>query len=92
MLCVRADIDTVKRDRWNRTPLDVATPDCKEILLNRGRREREREREGRVEGEKGREGWEREKDREINQFLYLYHTLETSVPMSKHCPPLGSLG
>ena len=47
---MRADIDIVKRDRWNRTPLDVATPGCKEILLNRGKekekeRERERERE-----------------------------------------------
>ena len=87
VLCVRADIDTVKRDRWNRTPLDVATPDCKEILLNRGRRQREREEE---RGGKGGGGWG-EKDREINQFLYLYHTQETSVPMSKHSPPFGSL-
>ena len=54
VLCVRADIDTVKRDRWNRTPLDVATPDCKEILLNRGM-EGEREREGDREIGGGRE-------------------------------------
>ena len=36
VLCARVDVDTVKRDRWNRTPLDVATPNCKEILLNKG--------------------------------------------------------
>ena len=78
MLCVRADIDTVKRDRWNRTPLDVATPDCKEILLNRGRRERERER-GR-EGWKGRKGGvgERERQRDQPISLPLSHTRDIS--------------
>ena len=56
-----------------------------------GGRERGKKREGGKGGRGEREGGVGEKDREINQFLYLYHTQETSVPMSKHSPPFGSL-
>ena len=76
---------------WTWLPQTAKKSCSTEVGGGERERERERERKGRVEGEGEREGWEREKDREINQFLYLYHTQETSVPMSKHSPPFGSL-
>ena len=38
VLCGSPEVDTTLRDRWNRTALDVATQECKELLLNKGQR------------------------------------------------------
>ena len=38
VLCGSHEVDTTLRDRWNRTALDVATQECKELLLNKGQR------------------------------------------------------
>ena len=36
VLCSCAELEVRQRDRWNRTPLDMASGDLKDILLNRG--------------------------------------------------------
>ena len=36
VLCACGELDVGQRDRWNCTPLDVASGDTKEILVNRG--------------------------------------------------------
>ena len=38
VLCACEELDVTQRDRWNHTPLDMATGDTKDILLNRGTR------------------------------------------------------
>lgn len=36
LLCACPVIDLSVKDQWNRTTADVATVECKEILVNRG--------------------------------------------------------
>ena len=36
MLCATGEVDVTQRDRWNCTPIEVATGDTKDILINKG--------------------------------------------------------
>lgn len=37
VLCACEEVVSSKRDRWNRTPMDFANDECKELLRNRGK-------------------------------------------------------
>ncbi len=37
VLCATGEADVTLRDRWNSTPIDIATGDTKDVLMNKGK-------------------------------------------------------